>query len=268
MEDISNSNNEKYIKICKNFDALFKTGISSDYANRDKIINLLRFETTKTTDDNRTSLKEYTLKMKADQKDIYYIFGSVKELIMNNPNLEYFIKNELEVILLLDPIDVFCIPHIGTYEGKNLVSIEKADVDLINKDDKKQDNITNSEPFINYMKEVLKDKAADVILSQRLVTSPVTLVISKDGIDSQMEKMMHIINKNYQASMKILEVNIEHQLIQNLIAIHNNNPQSDKLNNAILQLFDGAMLIEGQIKDTNEFVKRMVSFMTDATHTN
>ena len=175
------------------------------------------------------SLKEYTLKMKSEQKDIYYLFGAAKELIINNPNIEYFKKNDIEVILLTDPIDVFCIPHIGQYEGKNLTSIEKADVDLLTTETKEAPPTnTNTDDFIAFMKETLKGKAEDVIVSKRLVSSPVTLVVSKDGVDSQMEKMMHILNKHYQASMRILEVNIEHPLIQNLISMHQNNSQNEK----------------------------------------
>jgi len=212
------------------------------------------------------SLKEYSLRMKSEQKDIYYLFGAAKELIINNPNIEYFKKNELEVLLLTDPIDVFCIPHIGQYDGKNLVSIEKADVDLMSPETKETPPTNdNTDEFIAFMKETLQGKAEDVIVSKRLVSSPVTLVISKDGVDSQMEKMMHLLNKHYQASMRILEVNVEHPLIINLMAMHKQNSSNEKLTDAILQLFDGALLIDGQIKDVNEFVKRMVTFMTDAT---
>jgi molecular chaperone HtpG len=268
LEDIATKDNEKYLKIHTNFGSLFKTGLNSDFTNREKITELLRFETTKTKPGELISLKEYTLRMQSDQKDIYYIFGAVRELIENNPNIEYFKNKELEVLFMTDPIDVFCIPSIDHYDDKHLVSIDKADIPIDNtKDDSKnaEEETNNSASIIKTFKEVLADKVEDVIVSKRLVSSPVTLVVGKKGMDSQTEKMMQLMDKNFQSSKRILEVNISHPLIQNLTRINSENNKDVKLINSINQLFEAAMLIEGQVKDPNEFIKRMISFMTDAT---
>jgi molecular chaperone HtpG len=225
----------------------------------------LRFETSKTKPDELISLKEYSLRMKTDQKEIYYISGTVRELVENNPNIEYFKKNEIEVIFLIDPVDVFVIPYMNDYDGKPLVSIDKADIKITETENKTDEEKEKSDSIISIFKEILGDKVEDIIVSKRLVSSPVTLVVGKTGMDSQMEKMMQIINKDFQSAKRILEINTSHTLIKNLETIASENPKDEQLINSINQLFDAALLIEGQIKDPNEFVKRMVGFMTRAT---
>lgn len=273
LEEIANQNSENYKKLYNHFGSLLKTGVSSDFVNKDKIIELLRFETTKTKVGELIPLKEYSLRMKTDQKEIYYISGAARELVENNPNIEYFRSNEIEVLFLTDPVDIFVVPYIHEYDGKHLVSIDKSDIQINeqkntetdeNADKTKDDNLTV--PIISIFKEVLGDKVEDVILSKRLVTSPVTLVVGKSGIDSQMEKVMLLMNKDFQYSKRILEVNISHPLIKNLERINSENPKSEQLINSINQLFEAALLIEGQVKDPNEFVKRMFNFMTEATN--
>jgi molecular chaperone HtpG len=241
---------------------MLKTGLNFDFANKEKIVNLLLFETTKTNKDELISFKEYILRMQSDQNEVYYVFGSSKETLINNPNLEYFKKNDIEVILFTDPVDVFCIPYIDSFETKKLISIDKAE---IKENDNKNSSSDDDNEFIALMKETLKDKVEDVIISKRLVSSPVTLIVGKTGMDPQMEKMMQLMDKNFQASKRNLEVNTEHQLIKNLVSMYKVDKNNPKLSDAIIQLFDGAALIEGQIKDVNEFIKRMFEFMTDAT---
>ena len=265
LDELATKETENYLKFYKNFGSLFKTGLNTDFANKEKVTDLLRFETSKTKPEEFVSLKEYSLRMKSEQKEIYYISGTVRELIENNPNIEYFKKNEIEVIFLTDPVDVFVIPYIYEYDGKPLVSIDKADIPIDETETKSEDEQEKSASIISIFKEVLGDRVEDVIISKRLVSSPVTLVVGKSGMDSQMERVMQMINKDFQSSKRILEINTSHQLIKNLERIGLENSKDEQLQNSINQLFEAALLIEGQIKDPNEFVKRMITFMTQAT---
>ena len=271
LEDIATKETEKFNKFYNNFGSLFKTGLNTDFVNKNKIIELLRFETSKTKSGELLSLKEYSLRMKTEQKDIFYISGAVREIIENNPNLEYFKKNEIEVLFLTDPVDVFVLPYMSDYNDKHLVSIDKADIDIQTQTESSangsDETNTQSKQIISKFKEILGDKVEDVIISKRLVSFPVTLVVGKTGIDSQMEKVMLMLNKDFQITKKILEVNISHPLIKNIEKILLENPNDSKIINTVNQLFDAALLIEGQMKDPNEFVRRMVDFMTQATTT-
>ncbi len=269
IEDLAAKESDQFRKFYDNFSSLLKTGLYTDFANKNKIIDLLRFESTKTKENEMISLKEYVLRMKSDQKEIYYISGTSRELVENNPNIEYFKKNEIEVLFFTDPVDVFIIPYIDNYEEKLIKSIDKTDIDFSVNDKKTDENAEkNTEEktgIISKFKEILKDKVEDVVVSKRLVSSPVSLVVGNTGMDSQMEKVMQMINKDFQSSKKILEVNVNHKLIENLNRIYNENNNSEILETAINQLFESVLLIEGQIKDPNEFVKRMIGFMTEAT---
>lgn len=265
LEDWAKNEKGKYEKFYKNFGPIFKSGVNSDFANKEKLVELMRFETTKTDKGDMTSFKEYVSRMKNEQKDIYYISGEHRESIERNPNLEYFKKNDFEVLLLSEPFDVFVVPSLNEYDSKKIISIDKADLDLKSSDDKEALAENLSKPLIDIFKKTLGDKVEDVIESKRLVDSPATLVVGKEGMDKQMEKMMKMMNQDYAGSKKILEINLSHPLIKNLgkrIIADENDPL---LRNSVLQIYEGALLIEGNLTSPNEFVSRMTELMVEAT---
>ncbi|RMI01691.1 MAG: molecular chaperone HtpG [Calditrichaeota bacterium] len=267
LEDWAKNEPAKYEKFYRNFGPLFKLGVNTDFTHRDRIIELLRFESTATDKGQLTSFKEYVSRMPSEQKEIYYISGETREELERNPNLEYFRKKNIEVLLLTDPVDVFVIPSIGEYEGKPIVSIEKADIDLKAEAEKGEEalpeNLTNS--LIEVFKETLGDKVEDVVVSRRLVDSPATLVVGKEGLDPQMEKVMRMMHRDFTASRRILEINPAHPLIKNLSRLNMADSKHPLLRQCILQLYEGALLIDGTLPSPNEFVKRMTEIMVEAT---
>ena len=265
LEDWAKKDQEKYEKFYSNFGSLFKTGINSDFKNKERLIELLRFETSHTEKGKLTSLKEYKSRMKDDQKEIYYLSGENRDSLERNPNLEYFKKNNIEVIFLLDPVDVFIFPSINEYDKKSLKTIEKADIDL--KQDEKSEPLEKdiAKEVLSVFKETLGEKVEDVVESKRLVDSAATLVVGKEGMDAQMEQMMKMMNKDFTASKKILEINLSHPLIKNLSNLMNNKKEDDVIKNCILQLYEGALLIHGDLESRIEFVSRMTNIMEKAT---
>jgi molecular chaperone HtpG len=274
LEDWAENDKSKYNKFYSNYGSLLKAGINTDFTNKDKIIELLRFDTSLKPKGEMISLKDYVKRMSEEQKEIYYLFGDSRDSIETNPNMEYFRKNDLEVLYLTDPVDVFVIPYIFEYDKKPLKSIEKSDLD-IKKDDKSEfiskDQVKS---LIDEFKKVLADKVEDVIESSRLVDSPVTLVLGKQGLDTQVEKMMQMLDKNFTNSKKILEINTSHQIIKNLAALYLEtslaNATSDSygyelIKNAILQLYEGALLLEGKLGMPTDFIKRMNEFIEIST---
>ncbi len=227
----------------------------------------MRFESTVTEKEKFTSLANYVSRMGEDQKEIYYISGDNRDALLRNPNLEYFRKNELEVLLLTDPVDVFVVPGMNEYDSKPIKSIEKADLDL-NKEDKSgeeklAENLSSS--LIDVFKETLGDKVEDVIESQRLVDSPATLVAGKDALAPQMERMMKMMQQDFTGSKKIMEINTRHPLIKNLSRLNMGSSTDPMLRSCILQLFESSMLIDGELKDPADFVQRLTDIMEAAT---
>jgi molecular chaperone HtpG len=269
LEDIAKTDDSKFMKFYKNFGPLFKTGANSDFENKKRILDLLRFESSALKKDEWTSLKDYVSRMGEDQKEIYYVSGEHRELVERNPNLEFFKKKGIEVLLLTDPTDIFTVPYIFEYDGKQLKSIDKEDIE-VSKDDESPDSLSEdlSKSLIEVFKETLGDKVEDVKSSKRLVESPVTLVVGSQGMDAQMEKMMQMLDQNFSSSKRILEVNMSHPLIKNLAKRNIADSSDPILRNSILQLFDSALLLEGYLKSPNDFVQRMTEFMQEATKVN
>jgi len=189
--------------------------------------------------------------------------------VEKNPNLEYFRKNAIEVLFLTDPVDLFTVTSLPEYEGKNIVSIEKADIDL-SKDASEEESAETlkgkeAKDILTRFKEILGDRVEDVIESRRLVDSVATLVVGKEGMDAQMERMMKMMNKDYSGAKKILEVNLRHPLVKNLADINAQDHESPVLKESVEQIYDGALLIEDNLQNPMDFVRRAMEFMEKAT---
>ena len=266
LEELAKNEPRKYLTFYRNFGSLFKMGVNADFEHRDRIVKLLRFDTTQTEPDEPISLQQYVERMKSDQKAIYYLSGEHRDLLMKNPKLEYFLANQIEVILLTDPVDVFVMPSIGSFEGKPIQSIEQAELETGTSESSGEALSSNlADNLLNVFKQVLGDRVEDVVVSRRLVNSPVILVAGKEGLDSQMEKMMKLLDRDFKASKKVLEINPTHPLIKNLARLALGDGQNMLLHKCILQLYQGAQLLEGHLESPAEFVQRMTEIMQEAT---
>ena len=267
LEDWAKNDKEKYDKFFTNFGLLFKTGLSTDFGNRDRLVDLLRFESTNTEAGILTSLKDYVAGMQEDQKEIYYLSGENRAAVELNPNLEYFRKRGIEVLFFIDPADIFNIPQLHDYDEKPIKGIETADLDLKSDEESEADSLTEDESksLISLFKETLGDKVEDVVESKRLVDSAATLVVGASGMDRQMERMMKMMNQDIPGSKKILEINPSHPLIKNLAHIHDNKADESILKSCVLQVYEGALLIDGNMDSPTEFVARMTEIMEHAT---
>ncbi len=260
---------EKFRTFYKAFGTILKIGLNTDFTNRDKLIELLRFETTKTGEGQYVTLKQYVERMAEGQEEIYYHSGNSRAQMLAHPNLEYFRKKDIEVLLLSDPVDVFVIPSLSEYEKKPLKSIEKAEIDASTLEPEAEKlGAEGTVGVISLFKEVLGDRVADVIESKRLVSSPVTLVSGKDAMDSQMEKVMKMMQQegDMPGSKKVLEVNTAHPIIRNLAGKQAVGLSSDPIvRAAVMQLFESAMLLEGDLESVSDYVSRMNELVEAAT---
>ncbi|MEI8033128.1 MAG: molecular chaperone HtpG [Chlorobiaceae bacterium] len=267
FETLAKEQPEKFKTFYKAFGPLVKIGLNTDFTNRDKLIELLRFESTKTAEGEYVTLKEYCERMASEQKEIYYHSGSSRAQLLAHPNLEYFQEKGIEVLLLSDPVDVFVIPSIHEYDKKPLKSIEKADIDFSKEKKDAAEPLAKNllDPVLKIFKETLGEGVEDVIESHRLVSSPVTLVSGKDGMDSQMERMMKMMQSDMPAAKRILEVNTSHPIIRNIAGMIMANEHNPLISTAIKQLYEGALLVEGSLDSTTAFLSRMNELIEAAT---
>ncbi len=264
LDELAQNDKEKYLKIYKNFGSLIKSGVNSDFTNKDRIVSLLRFETTKTKENELISLRDY-LNSNPDLNEIYYTTSSSKEVALRNPNLELFKKKEIEVLILSDPMDIFIIPFVNEFDGKKLVSIEKAELELNDNKDNEANEVSEAD-ILALFKSEIGENVEDVVASKRLVDSPVTLVAGKNAMDSQMERMMQMMDKDFIGSKKILEINLNHNIIKNLSKLNGIEDKRDKVKDTIHQLYESALLLDGQMKNPNEFIARLYKFVETATN--
>ena len=113
-----------------------KLGIHEDSTNRNKLADLLRYQTSKSGED-LISLREYVDRMKEGQEDIFYITGESIEAVSASPFIETLRKKGYEVIFMVDPIDEYGVQQLKEYDGKKLKSVTKEGLDLDDEEEKK-----------------------------------------------------------------------------------------------------------------------------------
>ena len=249
INSIAKKDDAKFLDFWKNFGAVIKEGLYEFNDHHEKILNLLRFENSLNSDS--ISLDSYVEKMALDQKEIYYFANTDKEYIKNSPQLESFLDKKIPVLFMTDAVDEFWLQNIGKYKEFEFKSITKGKVDLSkvgekqskekSKDNKKIDNKIND--LTALLKNELKDKISDVIVSDRLTKSPVLLVAEESGMDINMEKLMKMHNQKTPDSKKILEINADHPMI---VKMSNNLNEFDhkKISQIIL---DQANILDGNV---------------------
>ena len=258
LDKMSKNKPEDYSVFWKEFGMVIKEGVVEDFANKDKISNLLRFASTSNdTEEQTVSLKDYVGRMNKDQKNIYYVTADNYAAAKGSPHLEIFKEKNIEVLLLSDRVDEWLVANFGEFEEMSLKSIAKGDLeDLDSKEDKKkkEKTVKDYEKVITKVQKILENQVKEVKVSSRLSESPSCLVADENEMGGNMERIMKSMGQDIPDTKPILEINPEHPLVKKL------KTKVDK--DLVKVLFDQAVLSEGgQIKEPAEFVKRMNKLM-------
>jgi molecular chaperone HtpG len=262
LEELANSDEQeqkdKYATFWKEFGQVLKEGIGEDQTNKERIAKLLRFASTHNDSDAQTvSFADYVGRMKEGQDKIYYVTAESYPAAKNSPHLEIFRKKGVEVLLLTDRVDEWMLSFLHDFEGKELVSVAKGDLDLGKLEDeaeKKQHQETEAQykELIEKMKTALADKAKDVRVTFRLTDSPACLVADEHELSGNLLRMLKAAGQNAPESKPILEINPDHALVQRL------KYEDAKFTDWSHILFDQATLAEGgTLSDPAGFVKRL-----------
>ena len=258
LDKMSKNKPEDYATFWKEFGMVIKEGVVEDFANKDKISNLLRFTSTSADSSDQTiSLKDYIGRMKEGQKNIYYVTADTYAAAKGSPHLEIFKQKDIEVLLLSDRVDEWLVANFGDFEELSLKSIAKGDLeDLDSKEDKKkkEKTVKDFESVITKAQEILSNQVKEVKVSSRLSESPSCLVADENELGGNMERIMKSLGQDIPDTKPILEINPDHPLVIKL---------KTKVDEDLVKvLFDQAVLSEGgQIKEPAEFVKRMNKLM-------
>jgi len=266
LEQLAKDDTEKYTKFWEAFGKVIKEGVGEDFANKDKIAKLLRFATThKDSAEQTISLDDYIGRMQKDQDKIYYVTADTFIAAKNSPHLEVFRKKGIEVILLYDRVDEWLASNLTEYEGKQLQSVAKGDLDLGELEDKetKEEQKKAEDEFastIEQMKKVLGDKVKEIRLTARLTDSPACLVTGEFDMSGNLQRIMQQAGQEIPGAKPILELNPEHLLSKRL----KDEPDDARFAEWTNILFDQALLAEGgKLDDPATFVKRLNTLLLE-----
>merc|ERR1712100_1000939 len=256
---------DDYKKFYEQFGKNLKLGIHEDSTNRQKIAELLRYQTSKSGDES-ISLKEYVDRMKEGQNDIYYITGESISQVSSSPFLENLRKKGLEVLYMVDPVDEYAVQQLKEFDGKKLKSTTKEGLDIEDDDEKKkiEELKAEFEPLTKLMKEVLGDKVEKVLISSRMADSPCVLTTSEYGWSANMERIMkaQALRDNsmtsYMVSKKTMEVNPKHSIMTELKKKASADKSDKTVKDLIWLLFDTSLLTSGfNLDEPTQFAGRI-----------
>tara|TARA_Y100001936_G_scaffold71153_1_gene70259 strand:+ start:265 stop:2142 length:1878 start_codon:yes stop_codon:yes gene_type:complete len=250
---------DKYAQFFDQYGRLIKEGVYQDFEHKEALTDLLRFKSTK--DDGLVSLREYTDRMREDQKSIYYITGQNQVSLRNSPLLEMYEKKDMEVLILDDEIDEIIITAVPKYDEKELKSVNRSGAADDFSDDTDKETEKSLKPVLKKIKKILGDKVKDVKVSTRLSDSPSCIVADENDPTAQMQEMMRSMGQMDMPDIKpILEINPEHDIVVKL----KSKTKQKAFDDIALLLYEQALIQEGvKLKDPAGFVERLNKVIAD-----
>lgn len=254
LEDASSEDPGGYGNFYGKFGLFLKEGAATDAENREKLVGLLRFESSRAGEGALVSFGDYAGKIAEDQKEIYYLFGPDRDSLENGPHMEFFRKKGLEVLFVYEPVDEFVMSTLGEYDGKRIVSADSVDVNV--GDAETGDASEEQKSLCGWMKEILGDRVGDVRVSRRLVDSPAAVFNSDSSMTQGMKRIIRNMNKDADPrSVFRFEINGDHSLVRNLASMRESDPELGGL--IVEQLFDNALLAAGYMENPRNMAGRI-----------
>jgi molecular chaperone HtpG len=267
LESMARDKPADYADFWDKYGPVLKEGFHFDASQKERLSKLVRFSSS--AGDSVVGLDEYVDRMPFSQPAIYYAMGPSRAVVEKSPHIEALRDEGYEILYLTDAIDQWVVDNLPEFREKKIVSAMVADLNL---DGEKEEGSGDEDshslgPFGERITEVLAEHVSEVRASQRLRSSPVCLVIPQGGLHSHIEILLRAGNRDLPKTKRILEVNRDHPLIENLQRLHEAaTPDSDELANWIKLLYDQALLSEGSpIDDPANFAAQMAALMTQAT---
>lgn len=280
LDMIKKLSEEDYLMFWKEYGTNIKLGIMEDSSNKNRLSNLLRFESSNSEEERKlTSLEDYVKRMKPDQEFIYFIAGTSHEELATSPFVERLLKKGYEVLYLVDPIDEYCMQSMPEFDGKRMQNVAKdgLKIDKSKQAEERQKDLEDRfSPLATWIKEKgLVQQVEKVQVSTRLVKTPMALIANQYGYSGNMERITRSqayqksggdsANKHFAAQKKILEINPGHPLVKELQKLVDEDSESRKAHELVQLMFESATIRSGyELKDTVGFADRIEIMLRSA----
>ncbi len=253
---------EEFAKFYAQFGIFLKEGAALDFAHKDQLVKLLRFESSLTEKTKNTSLADYVGRMGSEQKEIYYLVGKNRAAIESGPYLEGFKARNLEVLFCYEPVDEYVMNNVREFDGKKIIAADHGDVKLPDIP-KPEGALTDDQikELTKWLKDTLGDRVAEVKSSDRLVDSPALAINADKFMSAHMRRMMKAMDKDgADTPVKVdLEINPRSAVMKRLYETHGSSPDRAKL--VAEQILDNALISAGLLEDATPMVARLYKLL-------
>ena len=262
LKKLLENDRENYEKFFCEFGRMIKEGLHTDFANAEKIKELVMYESLNTERGKRITLAEYVNAMPESQQDIYYITGDKLESVASNPALEYFRKQGYDVLFMTEPIDDWVMQSMYQYQKKNFKSVAKGDIEFDGEKEKIEKAQEKYSALVDYLKTELGEEVSEVRFTARLTESPCCLIVDGSALPPHMERLFKAMHQEVPVSKRILELNTDHELIGALNAMVGVEDKKEELSQLTSILWNQALLAEGSpLKDPAAFAKAVTGLL-------
>lgn len=258
LKKLGEEDAEKYAAFWKAFSRYIKQGIAIEQNDVEALYPLLRFHTSDQPE-QWSSLDDYVARMKPDQKAIYYIMGDDDRSVLYSPHLDVVRHYDYPVLLMTDPVDAFMLARLNKYKDHPLTNVATADLEMPKQDEAQPDAtppVAEAEhaAIIERFKAQLGERVTDVRMTERLSGSPARLVDPEGALNQEMQRVYRMLNRDFEAPKKVLELNPRHPILSRLSTLPGNDPRSALV---IEQIYENALLIEGLHPDPASMITRI-----------
>ncbi|HEY0947476.1 MAG TPA: molecular chaperone HtpG [Opitutaceae bacterium] len=265
LSDEAKNHADAYTEFYAQFGIYLKEGAALDFAHKDELMKLLRFESSLTEAGKTTSLADYVSRLQSEQKEIYYLIGANRAAIESGPYLEGFKARNLEVLFCYEPVDEYVMNNVREFDGKKLTAADHADVKLPDVPKPPAEGALSDDEvkdLAKWLKDTLGERVAEVKGSDRLVDSPAVALNADKFMSPHMRRMMKAMNKEGAESTPLrvnLEINPRSAVIKRLAATRTSAPEKATL--VAEQLLDNALIAAGLLEDPTKMVQRLYKLL-------
>jgi molecular chaperone HtpG len=282
LSDHSEEQPETFKAFIAQFSSILRTGIATDFENRERIAKLMRFHSTYSATESTlvsgglddkapapsVSLDEYLKRAPEGQSQIYYLSGPNLDAMQKSPHLEIFRKRNLEVLFMEDPIDEYALIQLRSYNGKEVMSIDGADIKFPESTNPVDEGEAKETPknftrVVELFRGALDSKVAEVKESSRLTDSPCCLINPRSHMSGRLQQVLGQSMREFEQTKHVMEVNPQSNLISRLCELSNNSDNDEFIRDCGRQLFANAQILDGLVPDVEDTTGRTLRFMED-----